>query len=206
MEAGFSNAAAVAEQFQPKGITLATTEVKTKIPFLLKHSLREYQHIGLDWLVAMHEKRLNGILADEMGLGEFNLHVHVYSVHVHVHFKMLLYFRKNHTNDCTVGPSCLWRRQLGPSFNCCSYISDAQLGVWTQKMVSCLQTPHIFWPFQRKEAEENCMLTIICCELLIICHFVFRVGQSVMLFTCASPPIILLLQTIELSNRWSGSI
>lgn len=59
----------MAEQFQPKGITLATTEVKTKIPFLLKHSLREYQHIGLDWLVAMHEKRLNGILADEMGLG-----------------------------------------------------------------------------------------------------------------------------------------
>lgn len=69
-EAGFSDVAAVAEQFQPKGITLATTEVKTRIPFLLKHSLREYQHIGLDWLVAMHEKRLNGILADEMGLGK----------------------------------------------------------------------------------------------------------------------------------------
>lgn len=70
-EAGFSDVAAVAEQFQPKGITLATTEVKTKIPFLLKHKLREYQHIGLDWLVAMHDKRLNGILADEMGLGEY---------------------------------------------------------------------------------------------------------------------------------------
>lgn len=26
--------------------------------------------IGLDWLVTMHEKRLNGILADEMGLGK----------------------------------------------------------------------------------------------------------------------------------------
>ena len=68
-EAGLSNVAAVAERFQPKGTTLATTEVKTNIPFLVKHKLREYQHIGLDWLVAMHVKRLNGILADEMGLG-----------------------------------------------------------------------------------------------------------------------------------------
>lgn len=40
------------------------------VPHLLKHSLREYQHIGLEWLVAMHDKKLNGILADEMGLGK----------------------------------------------------------------------------------------------------------------------------------------
>ena len=44
--------------------------MKTKVPFLLRHKLREYQHIGLDWLVAMDERRLNGILADEMGLGK----------------------------------------------------------------------------------------------------------------------------------------
>lgn len=68
-EVDLSNVAAAAEKFQPKGITLATTEVKTAVPFLLKHKLREYQHIGLDWLVAMFERRLNGILADEMGLG-----------------------------------------------------------------------------------------------------------------------------------------
>jgi SNF2 family DNA or RNA helicase len=44
--------------------------VKTTVPFLLRGTLREYQHIGLDWLVAMDERRLNGILADEMGLGK----------------------------------------------------------------------------------------------------------------------------------------
>ncbi|GFT29328.1 helicase domino [Trichonephila clavipes] len=65
-----SDIAAAAESFQPKGNTLSTTQVCTKIPFLLKHSLREYQHIGLDWLNAMYEKKLNGILADEMGLGK----------------------------------------------------------------------------------------------------------------------------------------
>jgi E1A-binding protein p400 len=36
----------------------------------LKHTLREYQHIGLDWLVSLYERSLNGILADEMGLGK----------------------------------------------------------------------------------------------------------------------------------------
>jgi SNF2 family DNA or RNA helicase len=45
-------------------------QVKTKIPFLLKFKLREYQHLGLDWLATMYDKKLNGILADEMGLGK----------------------------------------------------------------------------------------------------------------------------------------
>lgn len=62
--------AAGAESIQPKGNTLSAVQVCTKVPFLLKHQLREYQHIGLDWLVAMNEKKLNGILADEMGLGK----------------------------------------------------------------------------------------------------------------------------------------
>jgi len=69
-EAGLNDYAAAAEKFKPTGFTLATTEVITDVPFLLKHKLREYQHIGLDWLVAMYERKLNGILADEMGLGK----------------------------------------------------------------------------------------------------------------------------------------
>ena len=62
--------ASLAAQFQPTGNTLETTTVKTKVPSLLKHTLREYQHIGLDWLVSLYERSLNGILADEMGLGK----------------------------------------------------------------------------------------------------------------------------------------
>ncbi|XP_064459250.1 helicase domino-like isoform X2 [Ornithodoros turicata] len=62
--------AATAQSLQPKGNTLSTTQVCTKIPWLLKHTMREYQHIGLDWLVTLHAKKLNGILADEMGLGK----------------------------------------------------------------------------------------------------------------------------------------
>ncbi|XP_021954561.1 helicase domino isoform X3 [Folsomia candida] len=69
-EDALNSVAALAESFQPKGYTLSSTTVVTKIPFLIKHTLREYQHIGLDWLVTMCDKKLNGILADEMGLGK----------------------------------------------------------------------------------------------------------------------------------------
>ena len=62
--------AAMAAELAPTGNTLATTTVKTKVPYLLKHTMREYQHIGLDWMVSLFERSLNGILADEMGLGK----------------------------------------------------------------------------------------------------------------------------------------
>ncbi|KAL8396794.1 hypothetical protein RB594_003758 [Gaeumannomyces avenae] len=43
---------------------------KTEIPFLLRGTLREYQHYGLDWLAGLYVNNTNGILADEMGLGK----------------------------------------------------------------------------------------------------------------------------------------
>ncbi|WPT11241.1 Protein PHOTOPERIOD-INDEPENDENT EARLY FLOWERING 1 [Picochlorum sp. SENEW3] len=67
---GMSGALEAMAAAQPTGYTLATANVKTPIPFLLKGELREYQHIGLDWLVTLYHKHLNGILADEMGLGK----------------------------------------------------------------------------------------------------------------------------------------
>jgi len=64
------DAVIAAQSFQPLTVDLQTTKVQTQIPFLLKGTLREYQIIGLDWLVALHNRKLNGILADEMGLGK----------------------------------------------------------------------------------------------------------------------------------------
>jgi helicase SWR1 len=44
---------------------------KTNVPsLLLRGSLREYQHDGLDWLAKLYQGGRNGILADEMGLGK----------------------------------------------------------------------------------------------------------------------------------------
>lgn len=44
--------------------------LKTPIPHLLRGTLREYQHYGLDWLAGLYNSHINGILADEMGLGK----------------------------------------------------------------------------------------------------------------------------------------
>ena len=68
--ANVADVAKVGMSIQPTGHTLSTTQVKTKVPFLLRGKLREYQLVGLNWLVTMYEKGLNGILADEMGLGK----------------------------------------------------------------------------------------------------------------------------------------
>ncbi|EEP77243.1 helicase SWR1 [Uncinocarpus reesii 1704] len=47
-----------------------TPTIKTQIPHLLRGTLREYQHFGLDWLAGLYASNINGILADEMGLGK----------------------------------------------------------------------------------------------------------------------------------------
>uniref|UniRef100_A0A1I7VU53 Helicase domino n=1 Tax=Loa loa TaxID=7209 RepID=A0A1I7VU53_LOALO len=65
-----ANIAEEALKFQPKGFTLETTQVKTEVPHLVRGALREYQMVGLDWLVTLYDNGLNGILADEMGLGK----------------------------------------------------------------------------------------------------------------------------------------
>lgn len=54
-----NDAAAIAESIQPKGNTLSSTNVVTPVPFLLRHTLREYQvsHLKMDILCA----KFNGI-------------------------------------------------------------------------------------------------------------------------------------------------
>ena len=59
-----------AQSMLPTGLTLCDNNVETPIPSLLRGKLRDYQHIGLDWLVSLDNQSLNGILADEMGLGK----------------------------------------------------------------------------------------------------------------------------------------
>ncbi|CAL8247504.1 unnamed protein product [Merluccius merluccius] len=62
--------AAATEVILPKGSARTTSTSRSPAPFLLHGALREYQQIGVDWLVNLHKKHLNGILADETGLGK----------------------------------------------------------------------------------------------------------------------------------------
>uniref|UniRef100_A0A1A7YYW1 E1A binding protein p400 n=1 Tax=Iconisemion striatum TaxID=60296 RepID=A0A1A7YYW1_9TELE len=62
--------AAATELILPKGSLRTTSSTLSPAPFLLHGVLRDYQQIGVDWLVNLHKKQLNGILADETGLGK----------------------------------------------------------------------------------------------------------------------------------------
>ncbi|XP_037537104.1 E1A-binding protein p400 [Nematolebias whitei] len=62
--------AAATELLLPKGSLRTTSSTRSPAPFLLHGVLREYQQIGVDWLINLHKKQLNGILADETGLGK----------------------------------------------------------------------------------------------------------------------------------------
>ncbi|XP_061586413.1 E1A-binding protein p400 isoform X2 [Cololabis saira] len=62
--------AAATELILPKGSFRTTSSTRSPAPFLLHGLLREYQQIGVDWLVNLYKKHLNGILADETGLGK----------------------------------------------------------------------------------------------------------------------------------------
>ncbi|KAI1176179.1 SNF2 family N-terminal domain-containing protein [Nemania sp. FL0916] len=53
-----------------RSLTPSSQSPKTEVPFLLRGTLREYQHYGLDWLADLYKNQTNGILADEMGLGK----------------------------------------------------------------------------------------------------------------------------------------
>lgn len=60
----------VSRQTSPVDAIQPSNALKTPVPFLLRGTLREYQHYGLDWLAGLYANNTNGILADEMGLGK----------------------------------------------------------------------------------------------------------------------------------------
>ncbi|CAJ1068076.1 E1A-binding protein p400 isoform X4 [Xyrichtys novacula] len=62
--------AASTELILPKGSFRTTSSTRSPAPILLHGALREYQQIGVDWMVNLYKKHLNGILADETGLGK----------------------------------------------------------------------------------------------------------------------------------------
>ncbi|TEB19576.1 hypothetical protein C9890_0193 [Perkinsus sp. BL_2016] len=55
---------------QPEGTTLTSSSVTIPIPSLLRGTMRDYQHIGLQWLAALGDRIPGKILADEPGLGK----------------------------------------------------------------------------------------------------------------------------------------
>ncbi|KAF1749635.1 hypothetical protein GCK72_026103 [Caenorhabditis remanei] len=70
-------------KFLSEGYTLETTQVKTQVPFLIRGTLRgEKLMVGLDWMVTLCEKNLNGISADEISERQYKLshYSHIWQV------------------------------------------------------------------------------------------------------------------------------
>ena len=65
-------AADAARELKPAGCTLSAAQMKAIAPSLLASSLklREFQHVGVQWLAGMVEGGLNALLADDPGLGK----------------------------------------------------------------------------------------------------------------------------------------
>lgn len=51
----------------------SNVKVKTPVPILLRGTLREYQHTGLDWMAGLYLSETNGILADEVSISSSKL-------------------------------------------------------------------------------------------------------------------------------------
>jgi helicase SWR1 len=60
----------IVEKEPPHRSRETSQPLRAEIPPLLRGTLREYQHGGLDWLSNLYDTETNGILADEMGLGK----------------------------------------------------------------------------------------------------------------------------------------
>jgi hypothetical protein len=130
---GLEEFAASAGVAQPTGHTLATTAVSTTVPFLMKAQLREYQHVGLDWLVALYEKQLNGILADEMVCARIHSLIHPQSsphslTSAHPRPTFFLGPGQDDPDDQPAGAPGVRARHLGPAPDCGAHVGDAELG------------------------------------------------------------------------------
>ena len=65
-----TNVEEITHEGSPPATPVSMKALKTAVPSLLRGTLREYQHFGLDWLAGLYATETNGILADEMGLGK----------------------------------------------------------------------------------------------------------------------------------------
>uniref|UniRef100_A0A0D9VBA1 ATP-dependent helicase BRM n=1 Tax=Leersia perrieri TaxID=77586 RepID=A0A0D9VBA1_9ORYZ len=91
----------------------AVNERVTRQPSLLRAgTLRDYQLVGLQWMLSLYNNKLNGILADEMGLGK--------TVQVMSLIAYLMEFKGNYGPHLIIVPNAVlvnWKEVLAVKFN-----------------------------------------------------------------------------------------
>ncbi|KAK7292693.1 hypothetical protein RJT34_15545 [Clitoria ternatea] len=99
----------------------AVNEIVIRQPSMLRAgTLRDYQLVGLQWMLSLYNNKLNGILADEMGLGK--------TVQVMALIAYLMEFKGNYGPHLIIVPNAVlvnWKSEFYnwlPSVSCIFYV------------------------------------------------------------------------------------
>ncbi|KAL8268519.1 hypothetical protein R6Q59_002317 [Mikania micrantha] len=113
----------------------AVSEKVVQQPTMLRRgTLRDYQLVGLQWMLSLYNNKLNGILADEMGLGK--------TVQVMALIAYLMEFKSNYGPHLIIVPNAVlvnWKSELHnwlPNVSCIYYVGnkDHRSKLFTQEV------------------------------------------------------------------------
>ncbi|XP_061360032.1 ATP-dependent helicase BRM [Gastrolobium bilobum] len=121
-------------------------------------TLRDYQLVGLQWMLSLYNNKLNGILADEMGLGK--------TVQVMALIAYLMEYKGNYGPHLIIVPNAVlvnWKSELHtwlPSVSCIYYVGtkDHRSKLFSQEVMAMkfnvLVTTYEFIMFDRSKLSK----------------------------------------------------
>ncbi|XP_039000166.1 ATP-dependent helicase BRM-like isoform X2 [Hibiscus syriacus] len=137
----------------------AVNERVIKQPSMLRAgTLRDYQLVGLQWMLSLYNNKLNGILADEMGLGK--------TVQVMALIAYLMEFKGNYGPHLIIVPNAVlvnWKSELHnwlPSLSCIYYVGgkDQRSRLFSQEVLAMkfnvLVTTYEFIMYDRSKLSK----------------------------------------------------
>ncbi|XP_047958686.1 ATP-dependent helicase BRM-like isoform X1 [Salvia hispanica] len=137
----------------------AVNERVIRQPSMLRAgTLRDYQLVGLQWMLSLYNNKLNGILADEMGLGK--------TVQVMALIAHLMEFKGNYGPHLIIVPNAVlvnWKSELHnwlPSVSCIYYVGgkDQRAKLFSQEVLAMkfnvLVTTYEFIMYDRSKLSK----------------------------------------------------
>ncbi|XP_065859640.1 ATP-dependent helicase BRM [Euphorbia lathyris] len=137
----------------------AVSERVMRQPSMLRAgTLRDYQLVGLQWMLSLYNNKLNGILADEMGLGK--------TVQVMALIAYLMEFKGNYGPHLIIVPNAVlvnWKSEFHtwlPSASCIFYVGskDQRSKLFTQEVCALkfnvLVTTYEFIMYDRSKLSK----------------------------------------------------
>jgi E1A-binding protein p400 len=144
-------------------------------PYLLSPwvKLREYQQVGLNWLVSLQSRRLNGILADEMVCGKRDMSFDGLRILYHSHMSFVGTW-EDLTDHLSVFLSGIVQGYMGTSSGSCPNVGVAKLGNGVEAILSSLESLVLLW---LSKTEERVAARLDQNELVSRCIDIIPTGR-----------------------------